>query len=54
MFRDEIELKDIEKVGPEYRDLLKRVVTIQADCEIGGPHLYVKDVCLPLPASLNS
>ena len=31
MFRDEIELKDLEKIDPEYQDLLGRVLTIQAD-----------------------
>jgi hypothetical protein len=41
MFRDQIELNDLDKLAPEYRDLLGRVVTIQADCEIDGPHLYV-------------
>src|SRR5438034_444760 len=25
----------------EYRELLTRLLTIQADCEIGGPHIYV-------------
>ena len=43
MFREKVEPKDIERMDPEYRDLLTRVVTIQADCEIGGPHLYVKE-----------
>jgi len=46
MFTDKVELKDFEKMDPEYQDLLKRVLTIQADCEIGGPHLYV-DTMLP-------
>ncbi len=41
MFRDKVELKDFEKMDPEYQDLLMRVLTIQSDCEIGGPHLYV-------------
>lgn len=41
MFTDKVELKDFEKMDPEYQDLLKRVLTIQSDCEIGGPHLYV-------------
>jgi len=46
MFKDKVELKDFEKMDPEYQDLLKRVLTIQSDCEIGGPHLYV-DTMLP-------
>ena len=41
MFTDKIELKDIDKMDPEYKELLGHVLTIQADCEIGGPHLYV-------------
>ncbi len=42
MFTDKIELKDFDKMDPEYKDLLGHVLTIQADCEIGGPHLYVE------------
>src|SRR5581483_110603 len=34
MFTDKIELKDLDKMDAEYRDLLGRVLTIQADCEI--------------------
>ncbi|TMA12823.1 MAG: hypothetical protein E6J89_03520 [Deltaproteobacteria bacterium] len=53
MFRDKVELKDIEKMDAEYRDLLGRVVTIQADCEIGGPHLYVKDILPSAPSQVD-
>src|SRR5918995_365669 len=53
MFRDEVEEKDIEKMDAEYRELLGRVVTIQADCEIGGPHLYVKDMFPSAPSKLD-
>jgi ring-1,2-phenylacetyl-CoA epoxidase subunit PaaA len=53
MFRDKVELKDFEKMDPEYRDLLGRVVTIQADCEIGGPHLYVKDILPSAPQKID-
>jgi ring-1,2-phenylacetyl-CoA epoxidase subunit PaaA len=53
MFRDQIELKDLEKMDAEYRDLLGRVVTIQADCEIGGPHLYVKDILPSAPTKAD-
>ena len=53
MFRDKIELKDLEKMDPEYRELLERVVTIQADCEIGGPHLYVKDMLPSAPTKVD-
>lgn len=53
MFRDKINLKDIEKMDPEYRELLGRVLTIQADCEIGGPHLYVKDILPSAPTKID-
>ncbi len=52
MFSDKIELKDFEKMDPEYKDLLGRVLTIQADCEIGGPNLYVKDMLPTAPTKL--
>jgi ring-1,2-phenylacetyl-CoA epoxidase subunit PaaA len=53
MFRDEVEQKDFEKMAPEYRDLLGRVLMIQADCEIGGPHLYVRDMFPGAPSKLD-
>src|SRR5581483_7168048 len=53
MFRDKIGLKDLEKMDGEYRDLLGRVLTIQADCEIGGPHLYVKDILPSAPSKTD-
>ena len=46
MFSDRVEQNDLPKQHPEYLDLLRRVLAIQADCEIGGPHLYV-DAMLP-------
>lgn len=49
MFTDKIENTDFEKMDDEYQHLLKRVLAIQADCEIGGPHLYVKDILLNAP-----
>src|SRR5437660_1853166 len=53
MFREKIELKDLEKMDAEYRELLGRVITIQADCEIGGPHLYVKDILPSAPSKTD-
>ncbi len=53
MFREKIELKDLEKMDAEYQELLGRVVTIQADCEIGGPHLYVKDILPSAPSKVD-
>ena len=48
-FTDKVELKDFGKMDEEYQHLLKRVLAIQSDCEIGGPHLYVKDILLNAP-----
>jgi 1,2-phenylacetyl-CoA epoxidase catalytic subunit len=53
MFEDKVESQDLEKMPSEYRDLLGRVLTIQADREIGGPHLYVKEMLLKAPSKLN-
>jgi ring-1,2-phenylacetyl-CoA epoxidase subunit PaaA len=53
MFEDKIERQDLEKMPAEYRDLLGRVLTIQADCEIGGPHLYVEDMLPNAPGKAN-
>lgn len=53
MFEDKIEPGDFEKMDPEYQDLLGRVLAIQADCEIGGPHLYVKDMLPTAPTKAD-
>jgi ring-1,2-phenylacetyl-CoA epoxidase subunit PaaA len=53
MFEEKIERKDLAKMPAEYIELLGRVLTIQADCEIGGPHLYVKDMLLTAPSKVN-
>jgi ring-1,2-phenylacetyl-CoA epoxidase subunit PaaA len=53
MFEDKVEREQIEKLPFEYRELLERVLTIQADCEIGGPHLYVKDILPSAPSKVN-
>jgi ring-1,2-phenylacetyl-CoA epoxidase subunit PaaA len=55
MFTDQLELQDIKqgKADPEYVDLLRRVLAIQADCEIGGPHLYVDDMLPAAPARID-
>ena len=55
MFTDTLELEDIKqgKADPEYLDLLRRVTAIQADCEIGGPHLYVDDMLPGAPARID-
>ena len=53
MFTDKIELNDFDKMDPEYKDLLGHVLTIQADCEIGGPHLYVDKMLPGAPTKLD-
>ena len=53
MFNDKVTLQDVEKMDPEFQDLLKRVLAIQADCEIGGPHLYVKDILPNAPTKAD-
>lgn len=52
-FDQAVELGGFAQQDPEYQALLKRVLAIQADCEIGGPHLYV-DAMLPgAPSQLD-
>ena len=53
MFTDRIEQNDLPKQDPEYVDLLRRVLAIQADCEIGGPHLYVEKMLGAAPTKLD-
>lgn len=53
MFTDKIEAKDFDKMDSEYKDLLKRVLTIQSDCEIGGPHLYVEKMLPSAPTKID-
>jgi ring-1,2-phenylacetyl-CoA epoxidase subunit PaaA len=48
-FNDRIQPKDFPRMPAEYRDLLIRLLTIQADCEIGGPHIYVDHWTLRAP-----
>lgn len=53
MFNEKVDLKDFDKQDPEYQDLLRRVLAIQADCEIGGPNLYVKDILPNAPTKVD-
>jgi ring-1,2-phenylacetyl-CoA epoxidase subunit PaaA len=50
-FRDRIESRDFAKMPQEYRDLLIRVLTIQSDCEIGGPNVYARRWMLQAPTA---
>lgn len=52
-FTQEVDLSNIDKQDPEYIDLLRRVLAIQADCEIGGPHLYVDAMLPEAPTQLD-
>ncbi|MBI4525743.1 MAG: phenylacetate-CoA oxygenase subunit PaaI [Deltaproteobacteria bacterium] len=49
MFRERIRSKDFKQMPPEYQELLSRVLTIQADCEIGGPRIYCERWLLRAP-----
>jgi ring-1,2-phenylacetyl-CoA epoxidase subunit PaaA len=49
-FTDRIEPKDVGKMPKEYQELLTRLLAIQADCEIGGPHIYVDHWTLRAPS----
>ena len=51
MFTDKIEAKDFAKMPQEYKDLLIKVLTIQSDSELGGPHLYVESWILNAPTA---
>jgi len=53
MFNDKVTADDFEKMDPEYQDLLRRILTIQSDCEIGGPHLYVEKMLPSAPTKLD-
>jgi ring-1,2-phenylacetyl-CoA epoxidase subunit PaaA len=48
-FTDRIQPKDYAKMPKEYQQLLSRLLAIQADCEIGGPHIYVDHWTLRAP-----
>ena len=50
-FRDKVEAHEAPTMPVEYQALLKRVLRIQADCEIGGPHLYVSEWLLTAPSA---
>jgi len=53
VFTDKVGLRDFSKIDPEYQELLKRVLAIQADCEIGGPHLYLRDIMTDAPTKAD-
>ena len=51
MFREKISAGDFIHMPPEYKELLTRILTIQADCEIAGPHVYGERWLLRAPAA---
>ena len=51
MFTDKVEAKDFPKMPKEYQDLFIKVMTIQSDSELGGPHLYVEKWILAAPTA---
>jgi ring-1,2-phenylacetyl-CoA epoxidase subunit PaaA len=53
MFAERLERDDLARQDPEYVDLLRRVLAIQADCEIGGPHLYVEAMLPSAPTRID-
>jgi len=48
-FTDRVGVPDLAKMPEDYRDLLVRLLTIQADCEIGGPKVYGVHWCFDAP-----
>ena len=50
-FTDRVTARDVDKLPTEYRQLLTRLLTIQADCEIGGPNVYGKRWFLNAPTA---
>lgn len=50
-FTDRIGTADVAKMPSEYRELLIRLLTIQADCEIGGPRVYGPQWFLDAPTA---
>jgi ring-1,2-phenylacetyl-CoA epoxidase subunit PaaA len=53
VFTDRVEQADLSRQDPEYVELLRRVLAIQADCEIGGPHLYVEAMLPSAPTRVD-
>jgi ring-1,2-phenylacetyl-CoA epoxidase subunit PaaA len=53
MFEEKIGLNDFANMDSEYQELLRRLLAIQADCEIGGPHLYLPTIFRLAPSRLE-
>lgn len=50
-FTDRVDERNFSEMPEEYRDLILRLFYIQADAEIGGPHLYVDKWLLRAPTA---
>lgn len=51
-FTDRVSTADeFARMPEEYQELLVRLLRIQADCEIGGPHLYTSNWILTAPTA---
>lgn len=50
-FTDRIAATDFHKMPEEYKDLVVRLLSIQADCEIGGPNVYGRRWFLNAPTA---
>lgn len=50
-FTDRITAADVPKMPDEYQELLVRLFTIQADAEIGGPHVWGPQWFLKAPTA---
>ncbi len=48
-FTDRVKPDEFAKMPQDYQGLFTRLFTIQADCEIGGPHIYVDHWTLRAP-----
>ena len=51
MFTDKVDLKDFHKMDDEFKELWVKILTVQSDSELGGPHLYVKQWILAAPTA---
>ena len=50
-FTDRVAAAELTKMPDEYQELVTRLLTIQADCEIGGPNVYARQWCLNAPTA---
>src|SRR5436190_16465831 len=50
-FSEKVTADGFHRMPAEYQDLLVRLLTIQADCEIGGPNVYGRQWFLDAPTA---